>query len=107
MKQSIHALSFAPDVNNWLTNSRHSRVLHIFDRACNLINEHGDVLSLVTMQIGNGPFHIVINDNVLFSEHLNLQSPISNSANQLHLGDLNIHTAGAKLWNPQPDWQKL
>src|SRR5688572_23940764 len=107
MKQSIHALSLAPDVNNWLTNSRHSRVLHIFDRACNLINERGEVLSIVTPQIGNGPFNLVIESNIPFAAHLNLQSPVSISLSQLTLDHITIHTADARLWNPQPDWQKL
>jgi len=58
--QLINALSIAPDVNSWLANSRQLRILHIFDRACNLINERRKVLSIVTQQIGNGPFNLVI-----------------------------------------------
>ena len=105
--QTINTLSLTSYVNEWLVDSRHPRVLHIFDCACNLINERGEVLSIVAPQIGNGPFNIVVNDKVLFSEHLNLQSPISSSANQLHLGDLTIHTANASIWNPYPDWERL
>lgn len=105
--QSISALSLAPDVNDWLVNSRHPRILHIFERACNLINERREVLSIVAPQIGNGPFNLVIEDSVFFSEHLDLQSPISNSDVQLRLGDLTINTAGAKLWSPRPDWEGL
>jgi len=37
--QSINALSLALDAREWLTNSRHPRTLHVFDHACNLINE--------------------------------------------------------------------
>ncbi len=105
--QSINALSLTPDVNDWLANSRHPRILHVFDQACNLINERRDVLSIVTPQIGNGPFNLIIGDDILFSECLNLQSLVSNSANQLTLGDLTIHTADAKLWSPRPDWERL
>ncbi len=104
--KSINTLSLVPDVNRWLANSRHPRILHIFDRACNLINEHREVLSIVTPQIGNGPFNLVVEDEVLFSNHLNLESPISISANQLILGNLTIHTAGAKIWSPRPDWER-
>jgi len=39
----INATSCAPDVNDWLANSRHPRILHVIDRACNLINERRDV----------------------------------------------------------------
>jgi len=105
--QSIHALSLAPDVNDWLVNSRQPRILHVFDHACNLINEHREVLSIVTPQIGNGPFNLVIDGDVLFSDHLSLQSQISIFPNQLRLGDLTIHTGDAKLWPPRPDWKRL
>jgi hypothetical protein len=49
-------LSLAPAVNTWLKDSRHPRILHIFDSACNLINESREVLSIVTPQIGRGNF---------------------------------------------------
>lgn len=103
----INALSLAPNAKDWLTNSCYPRILHVFDHACNLINEHREVLSVVTPQIGNGPFNLVIENNVLFSGHLSLQSPVSFSTTQLHLGDLTIHIVGAKLWNPRPDWEML
>ncbi len=105
--RSIKALSYAPDVNDWLANSRDPRILHVFDQVCNLINERREVLSIVTPQIGNGPFNLVVNDNVLFSEYLNTESPISIRADQLHLGDLIIRTTSAKLWCPRPDWETL
>jgi len=104
---SINAVSIAPNARDWLANSRHPRILHVFDRACNLINERREILSIVTQQIGNGPFNLVVEDDVLFSEHLNLQSLISVFPNQLNLGDLIINTGNAKLWSPHPDWETL
>src|SRR6266498_1195252 len=105
--QSINALSLAPDVNDWLANSGQPRILHVFDHACNLIHERREVLSIVTQQIGNGPFNLVVENDIIFSEHLNLQSPVSISATQLNLGDLTINTDNAKLWSPRPDWETL
>jgi hypothetical protein len=120
---SINALFLTLDVNDWLLKTHHPRVLHIFHQACNLINEHREVLSIVTPQIGDGPFNLVIprlrksfetlpdgdesqQTSEVFSK-INLQSQVSNSANQLTLGNLTIKTADAKLWNPRPDWEKL
>ena len=103
----INALFLTPYINPWMINAGQSRVLHIFDRACNLINEHGDVLSIVTTQIGNGPFNLVVEDDIRFSEHLRLESEISTSPTQLYLGDLTIHTTTGKIWNPHPDWKRL
>ena len=101
----INSLSLAPDVNDWLANSRHPRILHVFDHACNLINERREVLSIVRQRIGHGPFNLVIEDNVLFPDHINAQSPISIRANELNLGGLMISTTNAKLWFPCPDWE--
>lgn len=122
--QSIHALSLAPDVNNWLANSSQPRILHIFDHACNLINERGEVLSVVSPEIGNGPFNLVIprlrksherladsgaswQTSEVFLDHLHAQSLISIRAGQLTLGDLTVKTTDAELWSPRPDWDKL
>jgi len=58
--QSINALSLAPDVRNWLANSRQPCILHVFDHACNLISERREVLSIVTPQIRNGPFNLIV-----------------------------------------------
>ena len=107
MKRSTHAISLAPDAKGWLTNTRHPRILHIFDPACNLINERGDVLSIVTPQIGNGPFNLVVEENIHFPEHLALDSFIFNSTALIKLGELTIHTTEAKLWNPCPAWEML
>ncbi len=103
----INSLFLTANMDQWLANSRYPRVLHVFDRACNLINERGEVLSVVTQQIGNGPFNLVIEDDVLFPDYLSLESPVSFSTTQLHLGDLTIDTADAKLWSPRPDWEEL
>ena len=104
---SVNTLSFAPAANDWLVKSSHPRILHVFDSACNLINERGNILSIVTPQIGNGPFSLVIADDICFSDHLQLDSIVSNSSTQLTLGNLQILTAGAKIWSPCPDWELL
>lgn len=105
--QIINALTLTPDVKNWLGTSYHPRFLHIFDRACNLINEHGDILSIVTRQIGNGPFNLVVENSLCFSHDLHLKAPISLFPTQLMLGKLIVHTADAKVWYPCPDWETL
>jgi len=105
--QAIHALSLAPNVPRWLADSRHPRILHIFDHACNLINERRDVLSVVMPEIGNGPFNLVIECDILFPNHLTAESRVSIRADRLHLGDLAITTRDADLWSPQPDWVVL
>jgi hypothetical protein len=104
---SISAVSIAPDAREWLATSQQARLLHVFDQACNLINERRAVLSVVTQRIGNGPFNLVVEDEICFSDYLNAQSPVSFRAGQMDLGDLTIDTAGAQVWSPRPDWEKL
>jgi hypothetical protein len=103
----INSSSLAPDVSDWLATSRHPRILQVFEHACNLINERGEVLSIVTTQIGNGPFNLVVEEDICFSEHLGLESVISASPTQLHLGDLSVDIVNASIWNSRPDWGKL
>ena len=105
--QSIQTLSLTPNVKSWLAKSRYPRLLHVFDHACNLINEHREVLSVVTAQIGNGPFNLVVENEVYFSEYLTCESPVIVSHHHLHLGDLIIDTADAPFWSPCPDWEML
>ena len=105
--QFLSALSFAPDARNWMTNSCHPRILHVFDRVCNLINERGEVLSIVTPGIGNGPFSLVVDDSVFFTRYLSLESQISIFPNKLILANLTINTTDAILWSPCPDWEAL
>jgi hypothetical protein len=100
-------VSLTSPVKEWLTNSRHPRILHMFDRVCNLINERGEILSVVSPEIRNGPFNMVIEKEVCFSRHLSIESPISISPNKLIFANLTINTTNAKLWNPRPDWERL
>jgi hypothetical protein len=105
--RSINARSLTPRINDWLATSCHPRVLHVFDRACNLINERREVVSIVTSQIGNGPFNLVIGDDTCFSEYIGFQSKVSVSPIRLHLGSLTINPATTEIWNPRPNWEKL
>ena len=90
-----------------MENSLQPRILHVFDNACNLINEHNEVLSVVTRQIGNGPFNLVIESEISFSEHLDADSAISILGDQLLLEELMIEARNAEVWNPRPDWEML
>ena len=105
--RSIHTLSVTPEVNNWLAHTRHPGILHVFDRACNLVNEDRRVLSIVTTRIGNGPFNLVVEDLDLFSGNLPIESPVLIRGTQLTVGDLTLSLTDAKYWSPYPDWQGL
>jgi hypothetical protein len=104
---SSNAVSLTPAALDWLLNSREPRFLHIFEQACNLINERREVVSIVVPQIGNGPFNLVLEDEICFSRYVSLQSQVAIEPDQIRIRDLTIHTAGARSWNPAPDWVTL
>jgi hypothetical protein len=103
----IRVLSATPAIYDWLANTRHPHILHVFDQSCSLINELRKVLSIVTPQVGNGPFNAVIADRVLMLKDLRVESPVSILDDQLIVGEMNIMLTDAKCWSPCPDWQRL
>lgn len=107
MNQILKSTSITSNVKNWLSNSHQPKILHIFADVCNLINERREILSIVSAEIGNGPFNLVIKDEILFIKHLNIDSKISIEDNQINLGDLYISFAYAQTWDPMPNWESL
>lgn len=107
MKQIINAVSTTGLVYEWLASSTSAQILHVFDHACNLINERREILSIVPQEIGPGPFNIVIESDVRFAEELSLASPIVASTEQLSLGAITIQIVGAEPWDACPDWREL
>ena len=103
----INAISLTAAVHSWLKDPDHLRVLNVFDHACNLINENQEVLSVVTAEIGNGPFNLVLAEDVLFPRYLDIGSSVSFHDDNLTLGDLTVNAGQAKLWAPRPAWEGL
>lgn len=107
MMQVINALSFTESVKNWLANSRQPKILHVFDEACNLINERREILSVVVPEIGNGPFNLVLQEPVVFARHLDVESEIAIHDKRLSIGEITILLADVQMWNPAPRWNEL
>lgn len=104
---AVQALARTSHVTDWLANSGSRRILHVFDRSCNLIDECREVVSLVTPEIGKGPFNLVLKDDICFLDHIHLESPVSSSLTHLSIGDLTIDMEGAEFWSPRPDWGNI
>jgi hypothetical protein len=107
MKQIINAVSTTNLVHEWLSSSTSAKILNIFNHACNLCNERREIVSIVTQEIGPGPFNIVIESNVRFAEELSLASLVFSSTEKLSLGDITIQFVDAELWDACPDWKEL
>jgi hypothetical protein len=91
----------------WLENSRPVRILNLLDEVCNLIDDKGDVISLVTTRVGKGPFNLIVENG--FTKNLRLDQPVSIDLTtySLTIGSLTILTNRATIWNPKPDWHFL
>ncbi len=104
----LTACSIAPAARAWMRQASGARVLHVFERACNLVNADDDVLSLVALEAGDGPFTVVVPlaDGSAFSGLLDADSPVAVDGDRLIAGTLVIDTATAVLWPPRPGWER-
>ncbi len=82
-------------------------MLHVFDRACNLIDSDGQVISLVSVELGPGPFSIVVHLAGSFRHYIQEDAPVSVANSALNLGTLTVETNQASLWQPEPAWARL
>ena len=105
---NVNALAAAPAALEWLAQTKSARILNVFDRACNLVNPPGEVLSLVTGERGMTPFALLIPaaSPLLLSMLLEF-SPVRVEGQRLHVGPLIIDWSPARSWTPAPDWDAL
>lgn len=102
------AISIAPAARRWLAYTQQARVLHVFDRACNLINQEGEILSVVTPELGDGPFHVVIREQHLRAlVHSDPMLKIMVLPDRLLFAGVSVDVVGAVHWSPRPDWEEL
>lgn len=96
-----------PRTLEWLRNGRPARILHLFDEVCNLVNDEDEVISLVSAQVGAGPFALVLDG--AFTAGLNVRQPIAidHARGTLTIGSLIVDFAETAVWQPRPDWAQL
>ncbi len=112
--KTLACVSISPFVKIWLKSSTAVSVLHSFEQACNLINQHGEIVSFVTPQLGNGPFAIVV-DVPSFSNWVDAQmaptslrgQAVSLTPNSIIVGNLQFDLTNVPTWNPHPNWTNL
>ena len=97
----------APQARRWLLDGRPARSLHVFDGVCNLVNDRGEVLSVVSPRIGPGPLHLVAADEAAVA--LERRDPVrfDGASRQLTVGRLCVGWQAANLWSPRPEWALL
>ena len=97
-----------PNARAWIRVGGVARVLHVFERSCNLIDERGEILSLVTADLDAGPFSMLVEPLApAFDTWVKQDTSLSLDGDGLSLGGLKIDLDGAEIWDPRPDWQAL
>jgi hypothetical protein len=84
-----------------------AQVLAVFDRACNLVTQDGDVVTLVIPQVGDGPLNVVVNGTPGFFAGVGHGVPVRLAGDRLQVDGLWVDLEGAAVWEPRPDWETL
>lgn len=100
------AVWVAPAARRWLENTWQARVLHVFRKACNLVNSENEVLSLVAAELGPGPFSIGLEwgENWDFQEWTRPGEVLRPQKSALALGPLTLEVGRAPEWDSRPEW---
>lgn len=99
--------SITPTAVHWLTTTRQAQVLHLFDSACNLVNEAGAVLSVLAAEHGRAPFALTLANAPHFPSHFSAESAVRVGADALWVGEWHTPWHTAVLWNPRPAWESI
>ena len=72
-----------------------------------MVNDRGDVLSVVAPRIGPGPLGLVLAGEA--ASALEHREPVrfDNAVSRLTIGGLIVEWRRATLWSPRPDWEQL
>jgi hypothetical protein len=105
---SMEIRYLTPRAREWIRNGRKARVLHVFERSCNLIDERDEVQSLVTADLDVGPFSMLLELHTpAFDQWVGADTPVSLPGEGLILGGVKIDMSNAGIWEPRLDWQAL
>ena len=91
-----------------------TRVLAVFERACDLATRDGDVVALVTPQVGDGPLNIVVDGAAGLFAGIDPGAPVTLEGSRggvspslLRVGGLRVDLGRAAVWEPRLDWRAL
>ena len=108
MRPALQGVAFTAAARQWLTSTTAARVLNVFDRACNLLNQDGAVLALVTSERGLTPFGLVVAGAARAPfRGVPADSPVRVDPDRLSVGPLLIDFGAAALWDARPAWPAL
>ena len=84
-----------------------ARVLAAFEQACDLVTPNGQVIAVVTPQIGDGPLSIVVEARAGVLGTVERNAPVELKGDALQFGHLEIALGDTLVWEPCPNWSAL
>ena len=105
---TLSVVAIAPAARDWLAKTTTARVLNVFDRACNLVNADGEVLSVVTSERGLNPFALMVPAEEAWPfRSVTPADPVRLERDKLSFGSVRVEWSEARPWQPAPDWRAL
>lgn len=99
-------VSLSKAAKTWLLEEKPSRVLHIFEKSCNLINQDGEIFSMVGPIIRNGPFSAVLFTDD-FTGAIDDSDDVLIKDLMVSVGILTFNANKALDWESKIDWDQL
>jgi hypothetical protein len=98
-----------PSARAWLAGAGPTRLLNVFDRACNLVDGAGQVLAIVNRPEALAPFGLALapSDGTPPFALLSEDSSVFRAPGALHIGPLVLTYTAASCWDSSPDWAAL
>lgn len=74
---------------------------------CNLVNDRGELLSVVSPRIGPGPLNLVVTGEAAAALERRAAVRFNDVTRELTVGGLSVEWQAAALWSPRPEWAYL
>ena len=80
-------------------------MLNVFDRTCNLVNQDGEIVTLLGAGMGMNPIAVLLEDaGPAPFRKVAADAPVLVRRDRLTLNGLQVQLEGPESWNPCPDW---
>ncbi len=100
----FEAACVTPAALRWIEATESARVLNAFDRACNLVNQDGEIITLIAPGVGMNPFAVRLAAAPAPFRGITGDTSVRVKSNRLSLNRMQVRVDGAEVWQPRPDW---
>ncbi len=107
-KVEVRVRSVSRPVFEWLSGApKTGKILALFRRVCTIQAADQRLISLVALEVGDGPLSIVLEKAPTYWAGLQPGAQVRVGRELLQCENLAISLEGARIWDPRPDWDDL